>query len=287
MAPLTVAITDTRIAARLLGTRRRWVVVLLAVFGLALTYAFADRVLAPDTHSPAYHTSYQWFFSAAAEALPTLLVALAVQANLFSSRSTAMIGTVFIVVGEVAAVASLSPDLSPSLALPAFCLTVTAGFVALIAVLFIALKQLAKTPYALAPAEGQDDSQTVLERLDTDAGAAVETRAKSVLRADPRARRPVIEFSSKATEEVRKLRPAGRRLVLRGVQDIFETGAEGEPLVDRPPWRLAKLANVRILYRPLSPDELARHDNAPAGIYVGSIVDRNQEASAIDALRDT
>jgi hypothetical protein len=75
--------------------------------------------------------------------------------------------------------------------------------------------------------------------------------------------------------------------VFRGVQDIFETGAEGQEVEGVPPWRSAKLGNVRILYRPLRDEELARHDNAAAGITVGSIVDRRQIASAIDAVRDT
>jgi hypothetical protein len=136
----------------------------------------------PVVHT-GFATKFSSFFSAAATVNAGALIALAVAARLLTvssrpvSRLAAALAFIYAVCGEVAAVAALSPSLTPDIYSQAFAITVGGGSGLLAAVLLIALrgvyvetKTREREELERLAAQGDPGAEHVLERIISQGG---------------------------------------------------------------------------------------------------------------------
>lgn len=89
-----------------------------------------------------------------------------------------------------------------------------------------------------------------------------------------------VELSKRALRDLRRIDHKSRRALIRLIED--DLAAEPQPanldvkaLTGRPPWLRLRRGGHRILYRPLTPDELqALQAQESAGFLVERVIDR-------------
>jgi hypothetical protein len=122
--------------------------ILVAVVGV-VGVAFA-----PDLDSLAQHERFKDFFTTSAQVIAALLVALAVEAR-FAVRHVllAITSAVCLVVGELSAIAALSPALPDTAYTVLFASTLAGGTGAMVAAVVIAAQTLVEDAQTIAIAE--------------------------------------------------------------------------------------------------------------------------------------
>lgn len=128
--------------------RKRWMILFPTLLALPFGYALASQFLTPEIAGQAsFQKDYSSFFQTAAAVIASLLVVIAVESRLASTqtrlatREAGVLAVIWIGLAEVAALAALSPGLSPGLDGPSFNLTVSGGASGLIAVVLIAARR--------------------------------------------------------------------------------------------------------------------------------------------------
>jgi mRNA-degrading endonuclease RelE of RelBE toxin-antitoxin system len=96
-----------------------------------------------------------------------------------------------------------------------------------------------------------------------------------------------VELSRAAERDLRKLSPADHRHVATALMatlavEPMPANADDKALAGRPPWRRLRVGELRILYRPLIPNELPAGERY--GRRVARIIHRGQLQRAVSTL---
>jgi hypothetical protein len=268
------------------------VLVTVAPALVILTTGVGAYLAGPNTADPKFQTEYQAFFSATAVLLGTVFVTLVVQASFFRSkivRPAAIVGACYIVLGEVAALISLSPGLDPVVAHIAFAATVSAGAASLAAVLFSAIRSLATPPFELGrDSQGRSVLSSGLQLAGTAAGGP-SFEARTTPDQARAARAPLaVEFMPEAAKDLKNLGGLTERtvgwLLQRLFSDPVELAARSHRLAGPDRRYVVPLGSVRAIYRLLN-------DSEPAGsernrVIIDRIVRNRSVKQVVEQLRD-
>jgi hypothetical protein len=118
-------------------------VLAIAQLTLATLAGIAAWTLAPDLHASAQHEAFKDFFTTAAQVIAALLVALAIEARFAVQHALlAITSATCLVVGEISAIAALSPALPDAAYSWLFVCTVAGGTGAMVAAIVIGAQAL-------------------------------------------------------------------------------------------------------------------------------------------------
>lgn len=96
-----------------------------------------------------------------------------------------------------------------------------------------------------------------------------------------------VELSREAERDLRRLSPSDRRRLIAAIEltlrhDPMPANADHRPLVGREPWRRLRVGELRVIYRELTPEELAARTEH--GRRIARIVHRGDLHRAIGTL---
>jgi len=92
---------------------------------------------------------------------------------------------------------------------------------------------------------------------------------------------PRIELARRAVRDLRKMDTPERRRIREALDALAADAGnlDVKALAGRTPWRRMRVGDVRVLYRPLGPDE------GHPGWFVARIIDRRELERAVRSLR--